>query len=390
MPHFGGYNFVMVISCGLSRFTRAYALSKKCDGETVLKILLEEWIAVYVCPKQIHSDQDIRLVSPSGWYRNVLGQLGVEVTFGVPYGKRHNPLAERQNRTIEEHLRILMLEHRGRNWVKLLPLATFAMNMQPIGLTGISPNELFLGRPSWNRLFPFTTDTNPRVEEWVEHQDALTNTVRKTLEKVRSAYLGRENRRRVPAVYEVGDWVLVHHERLPRWTRTKVDCPWFGPFCVTKVARGSVFVKCAPRHGGTLEVGLSHLKHYWDDLLLDGQEEVLVKARAEAAAAKEDMMEVEEELDPEPEEPKAVDMTLSEQESLGFFNVSGVLRARYQQGWRFLTTWEGFGLGEATWEPPRAFAVGRGRVNAFFEEYCTANDLPGPLATARKISANMK
>ena len=42
MPKFEGYNFAIVVTCGLNRFTRVFPCTKHMTGEETIKILLEE------------------------------------------------------------------------------------------------------------------------------------------------------------------------------------------------------------------------------------------------------------------------------------------------------------------------------------------------------------
>ena len=97
-----------MVTCGLSRFTRVFPYNKKITGEQTVKMLVEQWFEPYGAPKQVHSDEDVRIRSDTGWYKRVLNALNVEVTTGVPYTHMSNPLCERQNRVVEQSLRILM------------------------------------------------------------------------------------------------------------------------------------------------------------------------------------------------------------------------------------------------------------------------------------------
>ena len=63
MPKFGGYDFALVVTCGLTRFTRVFPCTKRITGEETIKILLEEWFCVYGAPKEINSDEDVRVRS---------------------------------------------------------------------------------------------------------------------------------------------------------------------------------------------------------------------------------------------------------------------------------------------------------------------------------------
>ena len=95
LPRFGGYDSCLVVTRGLSRFTRVFPCNEKITGEQTVKMLVEPWFQPYGAPKQVHSDEDVRIRSDTGWYKRVLNALNVEVTTGVPYTHTSNPLCER-------------------------------------------------------------------------------------------------------------------------------------------------------------------------------------------------------------------------------------------------------------------------------------------------------
>ena len=61
MPNFVGYDFALVVACGLTRFTRGISYAKHITEEGTIKILLEKWFRVYGPPKEINSDEDVRV-----------------------------------------------------------------------------------------------------------------------------------------------------------------------------------------------------------------------------------------------------------------------------------------------------------------------------------------
>ena len=112
----------------------------------------------------MHSDEDVRIRSDTGWYKRVLNGLNVEVTTGVPYTHTSNPLCERQNRVVEQNLRILMKHERTKHWVRLVLWAVLTMNSQRNSSTGFTPNKLFHGgRPAWFFKTPFHEEFKSRV-----------------------------------------------------------------------------------------------------------------------------------------------------------------------------------------------------------------------------------
>ena len=87
------------------------------------------------------SDDDVRIRSDTGWYKRMLNALDVEVTTSVPYTHTSNPLCERQNRVMEQNLRILMKQECIKDWVRLVPWAVLTMNSQRSSSTGFSPRR---------------------------------------------------------------------------------------------------------------------------------------------------------------------------------------------------------------------------------------------------------
>ena len=61
MQIFGGYDSALVVTCGLTRFTRVFSCTKHIAGEETIMISLEEWFCVYGAPKEINSDEDVRV-----------------------------------------------------------------------------------------------------------------------------------------------------------------------------------------------------------------------------------------------------------------------------------------------------------------------------------------
>ena len=107
-----------------------FPLAKKVDGEGVLKEIFEGWVQIYGLLKIIHSDQDIRFTSLTGWYRSVMRAMGTEVQLGTPYLRTKNPQCERQDGCFNTVMRILMLREKSRNWLRLVPYAIYLMNNQ--------------------------------------------------------------------------------------------------------------------------------------------------------------------------------------------------------------------------------------------------------------------
>ena len=106
-----------------------------------MKILVGQWFEHYGTPKQVHSDEDVRIWSDTGWYKRVVDALNVHVSTGVPYTHPSNPLCERENRVLERNLRILIEKERTKDWVRLLSRAVLTMNPQESSSIGYTPHR---------------------------------------------------------------------------------------------------------------------------------------------------------------------------------------------------------------------------------------------------------
>ena len=225
MPKFGGYGVALVVICGLTRFTWVFPCTKHIAGEETIKILQEEWFCFYGAPKAINSDEDVRVRCDTGWYKRLLRSLNVQVSTGIPYTHTSNPLRERQICVLKENARICCKTERTQDWVRLLHVISLMMNSQGSSATGYTPHELFMGCPAWFLHAPYPEDSYSIVGKWMEEQEDKVDKAKAMLQRVRERQWNKKNKHRVPASYQEGDSVLVHHSRLPAPPRSTSDDP---------------------------------------------------------------------------------------------------------------------------------------------------------------------
>ena len=301
---------------------------------------------------------------------------------GVSYTHTSNPLCERQIRVLKGNARIWCKTERTKDWVRLLPVISLMMNSQESSATGYTPHELFMGRPAWFLHAPYPEDSFYTVDKWVKEQLDKVHKAKAMLQRVRGRQWNKKNKHRVPATYQEGDWVLVHHSQLPAWPRSTSDDPYLVPYKILSVDGHHITVRCSPRLGGTLVCAAQELKCYYDpgDLCREESElndEEITALDLQGAASP---MEVEGEL---------TDMNAEEIAEEGFYLVKSVIRHHYRQGWRFLTVWEGFRVEEATWEPFSAFVLAEGRLNSVLFDYLSQNNLGELLRLAGTLASHI-
>jgi hypothetical protein len=367
---YAGHDYVMTIVDGLSRFAQFIPCKKKLDSEGAFQLLWVHWIQKYGKPKEVHSDNDVRFSSETSFWQTVLRNIRVKVSFSQPRRPQGNGLCERMNRTFKQEMRLVMSQRKDRNWIRVVPYVTWLINCQVHTATGMTPAEVFLGRPCWTPDLVPDPDAQPAVSDWLEHQLDVQKLVQRRLQQKRVSALQKANKARKPAQYAVGQYVLVHKRRFPQWTTTVFGSQWFGPYRIISIAAHSVRVRASPRVGGEVEVAHEFLKRFpvlYDDSESDEEE-------TQAAVLEDASNTVEE-------------MTAEEAQEEGFYHVESILKHKYRKGWFFLTKWENWSLADSTWEPLKVFVLPDGRLNEKFQEYCLVHGLERPLRDAASIAA---
>ena len=196
--------------------------------------------------------------------------------------------------------------------------------------TGYSPHELFMGHPAWFLQARHPEDSYSTVGKWVEEREDKVDKAKAMLKRVRERQWTKKNRHRVPASYQEGDLVLVHHSRLLAWPCSTSDNPYSGLYNILSLDRHRITVLCSPQLAGTLVGAAQQLKHYYKSEDLCGEEwepddEEIAAPDPQGAASP---MKVEGEI------PY---MNAEEMAKEVFYIVKCILRQPYRQGWKFLT-----------------------------------------------------
>ena len=263
LPRFGGFDNCLLATSGPSHFTHVFPCSKRITGEQTVKILVEQWFEPYGAPKDVHSDEDVRIRSDTGWCKRVLNALSGQMTTCVPYTHTSNPLCERQTRVVEQNLRILMKQERTGDWVRLLPWAVLTMNLQRSSSKVFPPHKLFHG--GWSAWFfnaLLREDFKSPFGDWSEHRQSLADQAKINLRHVSERELNRQNCLQRPASFKGGDHVLFHHWRLPSWPSNCLQKPFFGPYPIIRIDGSRIHVRCIPGLRVELLCAPKQLRHH--------------------------------------------------------------------------------------------------------------------------------
>lgn len=377
-----GYDMVMSIVCGLSRFAQFVPCKKAMDSAASYKLLWTHWIQHYGAPREIQSDHDSKFSNPQGFWQSVLRAQGIKITLSITKRPESNGMVERLHRKFKQVMRGLMMGRSSKDWVSLVPYATYLINNQWHLSTEMSPSELFLGRQGWNPRYIPDPDASPEAQSYLKYHLQVLEKAQKILQESRKKSLKKRNFMHKSPSYKVNDYCLVHTKRFPHRKTTVLGSQWLGPYRIIQAKPHSVIVRASPCFGGEIEVSHTVLKR-WPFGEEDEDDE-------EDCGFPLEGIKVEEDVEEEDEEEKEGEYSRKEAEAQGYYHVQKILKHRYKQGWRFLVKWEGWPIEDSTWEPLKTFVSQDGSLNPKFLEYCTENRLEKILEQAKRYQDQMQ
>ena len=181
-----------------------------------------------------------------------------------------------------------------------------------------------MGRPAWFLHARYPEDSYSTVGKWMKEQQDKVDKAKAMLQRVRERQWNKKNKHRVPASYQEGDWVLVHHSPLSAWPRSTSDDPYFAPYKILSVDGHRITGRCSPRLGGPWCALLNSSSATTTPEDLCGEEWELNDEEISA-------LDLQGAASPTEVEGELPDMNAEEMAKQGFYLVKSVLRHRYRQ-----------------------------------------------------------
>ena len=198
-------------------------------AQTASKCLYEHVVAYFGVPRSILSDRGAEFTSCVWESRTQV--LGANIRMASPYYPQGNAVIERSHRTLNNMLRTMLLEKKGKGWSTLLPSIMLYMNSMIQEQTGVSACEILFGQ---NPNLPSDLSFAPAVSI-MEDRKGYVKQLKRELGDIRaklSRNLGQEKKQEKNP-FSVGERVII--TILPRENRNKLLAKWKGPFTITKV-----------------------------------------------------------------------------------------------------------------------------------------------------------
>lgn len=229
-----GFDSIWVIVDRLTKSAHFIPIRDTYKVSRLAQIYISEIVSRHGVPLHIISDRDARFTSH--FWMSLQDHLGTQLDLSTAYHPQTDGQTERTIQTLEDMLRLCVLDF-GGNWDSHLPLAEFSYNNSYHASIKMAPFEALYGRKCRSPIC--WTDVGEQLitgPELIQETTEKIFKVRENLLVARSRQKSYADRRRKPLEFQVGDMVLL-----------KVS-PWKG------VVRFGKKGKLAPRFVGPFRI----------------------------------------------------------------------------------------------------------------------------------------
>lgn len=235
-----GSKYILVVQDQFSKWVEAYAI-KDQSAETVARVLVHEFFSRFGVPLELHSDQGSNY--GSDLFKEVCKLLEIHKTRTTPYHPSGNGLVERFNQTLLNMVSAYVSDNQ-KDWDLYLPLLTSAYRSCAHDSSGLSPNQIMLGREVHQPISlafgvpgkdkQSTSPVNYVYDLWNKMTE-IQSYVRKHLKVAAERQKRDYDTRASCKTYEVGDLVyyLDSSRKVGLSPKLKRE-QWKGPFVISR------------------------------------------------------------------------------------------------------------------------------------------------------------
>lgn len=225
-----GYRYILMCVDAYSGWPEAWP-TKKEDGKSVIKFLINHYIPRHGFPERIRSDNGTHFKNQD--LQQVEAMLGLKHKFGTVYHPQSQGKVERLNQTVKNKLAKICAQTK-MNWLDALPLALMSIRSSVNQATRFTPHELQTGRafPGPQSKLPGTGHIDQDLNYKMYFHE-LQSLVAEFSKQVASS---RGEGQTAPA--PAAEWVLLRVIKR-KWSEPR----WTGPYQVTERTSHAVRVK---------------------------------------------------------------------------------------------------------------------------------------------------
>lgn len=215
-------------------------------AEVTAKAAVNEFFTRFGCPFSIHSDQGRNFESQL--FKSLCETFKIYKTRTTPYRPSANGQVERVNRTLMDAVRCFVSKTQ-KDWDEFLPQLACALRSSVNRMTGLTPNQMMLGREvNLPSDLVFRPPRNEVQENEQDYVDRLKEAMHQAHEVARENL--KTNQKHMKRDYDLrmrknefkpGDLVYVLDMAHVKGRNKKLDPPWKGPGIVAEKITSYVY-----------------------------------------------------------------------------------------------------------------------------------------------------
>ncbi|EDN08461.1 hypothetical protein HCAG_04960 [Histoplasma mississippiense (nom. inval.)] len=247
-----GYDSILVIVDRFTKMAKYIPTHKKVKAPELADLFLDAIIRDHGSPKSLVSDRGSLFTSK--YWSAFCYHLTIRRLLSTAFHPQTDGQTERQNQTLEHHLRAFCSYHQN-DWPRHLPTAEFAYNNAKNATLKVSP---FYACYGYNPSLPSDVADDvlkggidsrnverdrgteypsvPEVKARLELLDRIHGEAAKSIRRAQERQAEYYNRKHLPMKFSIGDQVLLSAKNI-KTTRPckKLSERWLGPFPIIRV-----------------------------------------------------------------------------------------------------------------------------------------------------------
>ena len=232
-----GNKYILVATDHFTKWSEAWAIPDQ-EAQTVARVFVTQFVSRYGAPMMIHTDQGRNFESKL--FKAMCKLLGVKKTRTTAFTPRSNGQVERMNKTISTMIGSYIAENQ-HVWDENLAMLMMAYRATPQESTGITPNELMLGREVYMPVDvqvgapeqDAPRDESSYVEELRVHLENAYSLARESLGASAVKQKRQYDLKAIDEPYVKGDLVWLVNKSRRKGKCPKLQPKWLGPMQVT-------------------------------------------------------------------------------------------------------------------------------------------------------------
>lgn len=233
LPRSNGKDMIWVVVDRMSKYTHFTALAHPITAATLAQVFMDQIFKLHGAPANIVSDRDPLFIST--FWREFLGELGVEQNLSSSYHPQSDGQSKVINRCLENYLRAFTWQY-PQSWSRWLAMAEWWYNTSFHSSINTTPFEIMYGQSPPLHLPYLPQDSRvDAIDRSFYAREEMLRTLKLNLQRAVNRMKQQDDKRRSERKFDIGDWVLLklqsyRQKSVENRVSDKLSQRYYGPY----------------------------------------------------------------------------------------------------------------------------------------------------------------